>query len=336
MAEVETLATGVLAGERRALSRAITLIESARPEHRERARALLDQLAGAERSALRIGISGAPGVGKSTFLEAFGLARVAEGQRLAVLAVDPSSPVSGGSILGDKTRMPGLGRSEAAFIRPSPSSATLGGVARRTREAIAVCEAAGFDLVMVETVGVGQSEIMVADMTDIFVVLLSPGGGDELQGVKRGIMEMADLLLINKADGALAEIAERTRAEYAGALHLFRRRAGDPEGYPMARTVSAQTGAGLGEAWEAIRALDAARRESGARAARRRAQSLAWFDAEADGAMIARLKAAPGLEAAWRDIRTAVAAGEMTAGAGVDALLASAAQHFGRKPPDAP
>ena len=197
-----SLAGRVAAGDRRALARAITLIESTRADHRSEARALLDALGPPPRPALRVGLTGTPGVGKSSFIESLGLMLTGRGSRLAVLAVDPSSTRSGGSILGDKTRMERLAREPLAFIRPSPSQAALGGVGRRTRETIRLVEAWGADAVLVETVGVGQSETMVAEMTDIFVLLIAPGGGDELQGVKRGIMEMADLILVNKADGA--------------------------------------------------------------------------------------------------------------------------------------
>ena len=232
------LADRIKAGERRALARAITLVESARSDHRDDALALLAEL-GTERQALRIGLSGTPGVGKSTFIESFGLMLTGMGKRVAVLAVDPSSARSGGSILGDKTRMDHLSRDPNAFIRPSPSQSQLGGVARRTREAIALCEAAGFDVVLIETVGVGQSETMVAQMADLFLLLLAPAGGDELQGVKRGIMEIADIILVNKADGELKPQAIRTCADYAGALRLMRKRAQDPDEFPKALTVSA-------------------------------------------------------------------------------------------------
>jgi LAO/AO transport system kinase len=220
--EIDELAGRLAQGERRALARAITLAESTRADHRAATRALLQRLRPDSGRAIRIGLSGTPGVGKSTFIEAFGLMLVEQGLKVAVLAVDPSSARSGGSILGDKTRMEGLARSPNAFIRPSPARSELGGVARRTREAIRLAEAAGFDVVLVETVGVGQSEVMVAEMTDIFVLLLAPAGGDELQGVKRGIMEMADLIVINKADGDLKATATRTCADYAGALRLLR------------------------------------------------------------------------------------------------------------------
>ncbi|MFN5827139.1 MAG: methylmalonyl Co-A mutase-associated GTPase MeaB, partial [Rhodobacterales bacterium] len=215
------LAPRLRAGDRRALARAITLVESARADHRVQAQALVAALRATGRQALRIGLSGTPGVGKSTFIESFGLMLTGQGHRVAVLAVDPSSARSGGSILGDKTRMDLLSRDPNAFIRPSPSQTQLGGVARRTREAVALCEAAGFDVVLIETVGVGQSETMVDDLCDLFVLLLAPAGGDGLQGVKRGIMEMADLILVNKADGDLRPAALRTCADYAGALRLL-------------------------------------------------------------------------------------------------------------------
>ena len=240
---MDELREPLLAGNRRALSRAITLIESSRPDHRARALRLLDSLPACE--ALRIGLSGTPGVGKSTFIEVFGKMLTGQGLRVAVLAVDPSSARSGGSILGDKTRMETLSRDPNAFIRPSPSQAQLGGVARRTREAVRLCEAAGFDVILIETVGVGQSETLVADMTDLFILLLAPAGGDELQGVKRGIMEIADLVLVNKADGELLTTARRTVSDYAGALRLLRKRPQDPEGFPKALAVSAYTGDGL-------------------------------------------------------------------------------------------
>lgn len=252
---LDDLAEGLGRGDRRALSRAITLTESTRADHRALAGALLKRLGPSGSVARRIGLSGTPGVGKSTFIEAMGVRLIELGHKVAVLAVDPSSTRSGGSILGDKTRMEMLSRSPQAFIRPSPSQGSLGGVARRTRETIRLVEAAGFDTVLVETVGVGQSETMVAEMTDIFVLLLAPAGGDELQGVKRGIMEIADLIVVNKADGALKPVAETTRTDYAGALHLMRRRATDPDGYPQALSCSAATGDGLDAVWQAITTL---------------------------------------------------------------------------------
>jgi LAO/AO transport system kinase len=298
-------------GDRRALARAITLVESARPDHRTQALALLDALRRPLRQALRIGLSGTPGVGKSTFIEAFGLLLTAEGAKVAVLAVDPSSARSGGSILGDKTRMERLSRDPLAFIRPSPSQTHLGGVARRTREAVALCEAAGFDVVLIETVGVGQSETLVAQLCDIFLLLLAPAGGDELQGVKRGIMEMADLILVNKADGAFGPAALRTLADYSGALQLLRRRPQDPPGVPKALPVSALTGAGLPAAWAEMQTLATWRQAEGHWASARAAQSRHWFEAELRQALLAQLDREPlkGLIAATG---TRVATGELT------------------------
>jgi LAO/AO transport system kinase len=315
------LAARVADGDRRALARAITLVESTRADHRREARDLLASLPAAERPTLRVGLTGTPGVGKSTFVESLGLTLTGRGTRLAVLAVDPSSARSGGSILGDKTRMERLAREPGAFIRPSPAQAALGGVGRRTREAIRLVEAWGADVVLVETVGVGQSETMVADMTDIFVLLIAPDGGDELQGVKRGIMEMADLVLVNKADGALEPEARRTCADYAGALRLMRPRAGDPEGWPRAMCVSAQSGAGLGEAWAAVEALTAGRRESGAWEARRRTQAEAWFAHAVEAGLIARLAADPRAATRRRELAAEVAAGRIAPDAAAEALL---------------
>lgn len=305
------LGKAVFSGQRRALAKAITLVESMRPDHRAEAIALLDDLrARGPRSALRIGLSGTPGVGKSTFIEAFGLFLVSQGLKVAVLAVDPSSTRSGGSILGDKTRMEHLSREKNAFIRPSPSQTNLGGVARRTREAILLCEAAGYDVVLVETVGVGQSETMVAQMTDIFLLLLAPAGGDELQGVKRGIMEIADIILVNKADGELKSAAVRTCADYAGALRLLRKRDRDPAGYPMAQTISATEGTGVAEAWAAIRKLEQGRREMGVWEQNRNAQNLHWFEAELQNQMLAEIAANPHVSALIKEMRRAVERGE--------------------------
>jgi LAO/AO transport system kinase len=321
--DTDDLAQGVARGERRALARAITLVESARPDHRRDAALLLDALKGAGRSALRIGLSGTPGVGKSTFIEAFGMFLIDRGLKVAVLAVDPSSARSGGSILGDKTRMERLAREKNAFIRPSPSQTQLGGVARRTREAVAVCEAAGFDVVLIETVGVGQSETMVAGMADLFVLLIAPAGGDELQGVKRGIMEMADMILVNKADGALKDTALRTCADYAGALRLLRKRPQDPDGYPRATTVSALNHDGLEEAWDAMQALAEWRRQSGYWAANRSEQARHWFEEELRAALLARLEADPTIREMVAALGDSVAAGETSPGAAADRVLAS-------------
>ncbi|MDP5307497.1 methylmalonyl Co-A mutase-associated GTPase MeaB [Paracoccus spongiarum] len=316
---MDELLESLIRGERRALSRAITLVESTRPDHRRRAVELLARLP--DRQALRIGLSGTPGVGKSTFIEAFGGLLTGQGLKVAVLAVDPSSTRSGGSILGDKTRMETLSRDPNAFIRPTPSSAQLGGVARRTREAIRLCEAAGYDIVLIETVGVGQSETLVAEMSDLFVLLLAPAGGDELQGVKRGIMEMADLILVNKADGELLAAAHRTVADYAGALRLLRRRPQDPDGFPKAVPVSAATGEGLAAAWSEMRALVDWRRAEGHFAAARAAQDRHWFLAELRGGLLARLDQ-PELRAEIARLGTEVAAGRLAPGAAAAKVLA--------------
>jgi LAO/AO transport system kinase len=306
----EALAHAVAQGDRRALARAITLVESARADHRARAEALL--AAQPRREALRLGLSGTPGAGKSTLIEALGMMLTGGGKRVAVLAVDPSSARSGGSILGDKTRMERLSREPLAFIRPSPAGGQLGGVARRTREALALCEAAGFDVVIVETVGVGQSETVVADMTDVFALVLAPHGGDDLQGVKRGVMEAADLILVNKADrdpGA----ANRTKGDYAAALRLMRRRAQDPEGFPCVMTVSALHGAGLPEAWEAVERLWRWRREGGHLERLRGEQRLRWFEEELVAQALQRLHADPGLVAALPGLKAEVEAGRLSA-----------------------
>jgi len=242
-----------------------------------------------DRQALRIGLSGTPGVGKSTFIESFGTMLTGQGMRVAVLAVDPSSARSGGSILGDKTRMDRLARDQNAFIRPSPSQTHLGGVARRTREAVALCEGAGFDVVLIETVGVGQSETVVAQMSDLFMLLLAPAGGDELQGVKRGIMEMADIILVNKADGDLKPVAMRTCADYSGALRLMRKRPQDPETFPKALTVSALEEDGFEDAWAAMLELDGWRRANGFFDGTRSAQARYWFEEDVRMALLARL-----------------------------------------------
>jgi len=321
--DVAALAAGVAAGERRALARAITLVESGRADHRAQALDLLDRLrASSPRQALRLGLSGTPGVGKSTFIESFGLMLTAQGLRVAVLAVDPSSARSGGSILGDKTRMEQLSRDPRAFIRPSPSQAQMGGVARRTREAVALCEAAGFDLVLIETVGVGQSETVVAELCDLFLLLLAPAGGDELQGVKRGIMEMADLILVNKADGDLKPAALRTMADYAGALRLLRRRPQDPDGFPKAMCVSALATEGLATAWDEMRTLSGWRRDNGHWAARRAAQARHWFEEEVRQGLLSVLTRDPArhlLEELGQD----VARGRLSPEAAADRVLAA-------------
>ena len=309
------LAAGVRAGDRRALARAITLVESTRADHRDEAVALLDELLPATGGAARVGISGAPGAGKSTFIEALGLHLLDRGSRVAVLAVDPSSTRTGGSILGDKTRMERLSRSPAAFIRPSPSGGTLGGVARRTREAMLVCDAAGFDVVLVETVGVGQSEVAVAGMVDVFLLLLAPAAGDELQGVKRGIVELADVVVVNKADGALAAAAAQTASAYANALHLVR-----PSDVPVL-TCSALEGTGIDRVWAAVaRRIDADRR-SGELARRRAEQARQWMWADVTDTLVERLRADPRLRAELEQLEQDVAAGRISPAAAAQRVL---------------
>ena len=312
MADISALAEAVLAGERRALARAITLVESRRPDHRAQAVELTQRLASSGRDALRVGLSGTPGVGKSTFIESFGMALADAGKRVAVLAVDPSSTRTGGSILGDKTRMERLSRHPNAFIRPSPSQTQLGGVARRTREVVALCEAAGFDIVLIETVGVGQSETMVAGMSDLFILLLAPAGGDELQGVKRGIMEIADIILVNKADGDLKATATRTCADYAGALRLLRKRPEDPDGFPKALMVSAYEGTGLEQAWEEMQALAGWRRDHGHWQIRRAEQARKWFEDEVREGLLAKVTRDPVMVAQRELLATAVMRGDLS------------------------
>ena len=268
----QALVDGVRSGDRRALAKSITLLESTRADHRARADELLNTLLPHTGHGMRLGISGVPGVGKSTFIETLGLALIAKGHRVAVLAIDPSSSLSGGSILGDKTRMERLSVNEAAYIRPSPASGTLGGVAEKTREAMLVCEAAGFDVVIVETVGVGQSETAVASMTDLFALLQLPNAGDDLQAIKKGVMELADVVVINKADiDPLA--AARAQAHIASSLRLF---AGH-DSAPRVLLMSALKNDGFDAFWSAVEAFHARRRASGEFTARRKEQALAWM-----------------------------------------------------------
>jgi len=249
-----SLAEKILTGDRRALARGITLIESDNPEHRDEALALLKAVVPQTGNSIRLGITGVPGVGKSTFIETFGAHIINQGHRIAVLAIDPTSPKTGGSILGDKTRMEELSRNPNAFIRPSPSGGMLGGIARKTYDTLLLCEAAGFDVVIIETVGVGQSETTVNNLVDMFMLLLAPGGGDDLQGIKRGIMEMADILVVNKADGDLIPAAERVRRDTAAALHILRPRDdGDAEPWaPPVLSCSATEGTGITDVWQSV------------------------------------------------------------------------------------
>jgi LAO/AO transport system kinase len=289
--ETAALADGVLKGNRRALAQAITLIESLRPDHRAAASALLERLIPHAGNSIRLGISGVPGVGKSTFIEALGNHVIDAGHRVAVLTVDPSSGISGGSILGDKTRMEMLSRRSEAYIRPSPAGDTLGGVTRRSREALILCEAAGFDIIIVETVGVGQSETKVADMTDMFVLLLLPGAGDELQGIKRGIVELADLILINKADDKQLALASRAAADYRHALQLLHPRSANWK--VDVQTCSARDGTGIAEAWEIVLRHREMLDVRGELAARRAAQSRDWMWSEVSDNLITALQSDP-------------------------------------------
>lgn len=313
------LVRGVIAGDRRALARTITLIESTRADHRARADAVLAELLPYTGDTYRIGISGPPGVGKSTFIESFGSHITSHGNSVAVLAVDPSSRRSQGSILGDKTRMERLSRDPKAFIRPSPSGATLGGVARRTREAMLACEAAGFEVIIIETVGVGQSELAVADMVDLFVLLVSPGGGDELQGIKRGIMELADLIVVTKADGDLLASARVAQADHKRALQLLRRP--HPELAPTAMMVSSPTGEGVAEVWERVQADHEILRDSGALDALRQVQYRSWFWAEVHEQLAERIGADPKIAGMVDALQDAIDAGAITPPAAARQLL---------------
>lgn len=286
-----TLAKAVLEGDRRALAQAITLIESTRPDHRSIANDLLEKVMPHSGKAIRLGISGVPGVGKSTFVEALGNHVIDAGHRVAVLTVDPSSAISGGSILGDKTRMELLSRRPEAYIRPSPAGRTLGGVTRRSREALILCEAAGFDVVIVETVGVGQSETKVADMTDMFILLQLPAGGDELQGIKRGIMELADLILINKADDELKAMAGRSAADYRNALRLLHPRS---ENWKVeVRTCSARDGEGIADTWDMVLKHRSVHEASGELKTRRAAQARDWMWSEVSDRFLTAVQSDP-------------------------------------------
>ena len=287
----EVLANAVISGNRRALAQAITLIESTRADHRASACDLLERLLPHSGGSIRLGVSGVPGVGKSTFVEALGNHVIDEGQRVAVLTVDPSSAISGGSILGDKTRMERLSRRLEAYIRPSPAGKTLGGVTRRSREALILCEAAGFDVVIVETVGVGQSETRVADMTDMFMLLQLPGGGDELQGIKRGIMELADLILINKADDDLKDLASRSVADYRNALRLLHPRSVNWK--VQVHTCSARDGVGIAEAWDIVLQHRSVHEASGELFERRSEQARDWMWSELSDSLLAALQSDP-------------------------------------------
>jgi LAO/AO transport system kinase len=317
----ERLIAALRQGDRRALARAITLVESTRPDHREEAERLVESLLPQTGKAVRIGISGPPGAGKSTFIERFGLEGIKIGRHVAVLAVDPASKRGGGAILGDKTRMSELARSPSAFIRPSSAGERAGGVARRTREAILLCEATGFDVVLVETVGVGQAETAVAELVDMFVLILPPAAGDELQGIKRGVVELADLVLVNKADGELAAAARRSAADYASAVQLLRPPL--PEWRVPVRAVSALEGIGIREVWDDVARFRAALKQSGAWSRRRAEQARAALWSEIRDSLLEQFRDAPAVARRLAVIEQEVIDGTRTPTAAARALLAT-------------
>ncbi len=317
--DLDGLVARIRRGERAALARAITLVESRRHDHQAAARELVQALLPSTGQAIRVGITGSPGVGKSTTIDALGMELIGRGHRVAVLAVDPSSARTGGSILGDKTRMAQLAAAENAFIRPSPSAGTLGGVAARTREAMLLCEAAGFDVVLVETVGIGQSETAVCDMTDFFLALMLPGAGDELQGIKKGLVELADMIAVNKADGDNLARAKAAAAEYHAALHILAPRSA--HWAPPVVTYSALTGDGIAALWQRVLDHRIAMTASGEFAARRREQQVKWMWAILEDRMKAKLRADPSVRTKVRETEAAVAAGHVSPAVAADTLM---------------
>ncbi|WP_263787096.1 methylmalonyl Co-A mutase-associated GTPase MeaB [Salinibacter grassmerensis] len=311
--------TGILDEDRVMLSQAITLLESTRPDHRDTARTVVEECLPHSGDSIRVAVTGVPGVGKSTFIEALGQRLVAEGHRLAVLTVDPSSERSKGSILGDKTRMGALASDEDAFIRPSPTAGALGGVAPRTREAILLCEAAGYDTVFVETVGVGQSEISVRSMVDFFLLLALAGAGDELQGIKRGIVEVADAIAVTKADGDNREPAKAARAEYEKALRLL----SDPDSgwEPPVLTCSSQTGAGLEDVWDAVERYRTHAQETGFFEEQRRRQAQHWMEQAIEQRLHEEFFSDPDVQAAQENVEAAVRDGRLSSLAAAERLL---------------
>ena len=302
--------SGLLAGNRRALAKAITLVESKLPSHREQAQGILEQVLPHSGNSIRIGITGVPGVGKSTFIEAFGLYLISQGKRVAVLAVDPSSPLAGGSILGDKTRMEHLSRREEAFIRPSPAGGALGGVAQKTRESMLLCEAAGYDVILVETVGVGQSEYQVAGMVDFFMVLMLPGGGDELQGIKKGLLELADALVINKADGESENLAKLSRTHYTSAMNLLRHTS---FWTPRVMTCSALKNINIDAVWGMVVDYHLMALEHEAFQAKRAQQNRAWMHQLVNQMLLLKLAQNPEIKAMLPELEQAVENQETTA-----------------------
>jgi LAO/AO transport system kinase len=308
--DVDKLARAIRAGDRAMLARAITLIESKRGDHQKAARALVQELLPSSGHAVRVGITGMPGVGKSTTIDSLGTQLTSQGHKVAVLTVDPSSRRSGGSILGDKTRMARLAADPSAFIRPSPTSGTLGGVAAKTRETMLLCEAAGYDVLLVETVGIGQSEIAVADMTDFFLVLMLPGAGDELQGLKKGVIELADMIAVNKADGDNIKRATAAAAEYRAALHILTPRS--PAWSPPVITYSALTGAGIDTLWGPVLAHRECQTKSGELAERRREQQVRWMWTMIEERLTAKVKSDPAAKTRLPALEAAVAEGRIS------------------------
>ena len=318
-AEASDYAAGVIAGDRAKLARAITLIESRNPDHHKTAQAMLVELLPRTGKSQRIGVSGLPGAGKSTFIDAFGTMLTGLGHKVAVLAVDPTSSRSGGSILGDKTRMARLSRDPNAFIRPSPTGGALGGVARATREAILVCEAAGFDIILVETVGVGQSEITVSEMVDFFLVLMIAGGGDELQGIKKGVLEIADMIAVTKADGENTTRAASTAADYQHALRII-----TPMGalwQPPVVTISAMENRGLDGLWQKIQLHHKTTDAAGAWTGKRKTQDVRWMWAMVEDRLMTTLKNDPGVKTLVSELERAIADGAITPGLAAERIL---------------
>lgn len=309
--QIQALVDQIIRGDRRALAKAITLVESTRSDHRQQTAALLETLMPHTGKSIRVGISGAPGVGKSTFIEALGSYLIELGHSVAVLAVDPSSAVTGGSILGDKTRMETLAFAEKAFVRPSPAGSTLGGVTRRSRESILLCEASGFDVILVETVGVGQSETAVADMTDMFLLLLLPSGGDELQGIKRGIMELADLIVVNKSDGEQITLANQTMLDYRSAVHFLTSRFDGWQTPVMA--CSSVNNQGVTEVWAEVDRFKATISKDGRLQQQRAQQSKAWMWSEMAESLVVDLKSDPSIKRMIPDLESAVLDGSLPA-----------------------